>query len=120
VHEFLAGVPDGEAEILRTVRFVTPPELSLELEIAPRPRAHAPLPIFNADSFRATQQGFDEPTARGEASRCFRCDAVYGCGTVSVRAGRGPADRPSLDVIALPAADRHGAPLPADIGGDQA
>ncbi len=120
VHEFLAGVSDGEAEILRTVRYATPPEGALELEIASRPRAHAPVPILDASSFGATQQGFDEATARSEASRCFRCDAVYACGTVAVRAGRGPADRPSLAVIALPAADRHGAPLPADIGGDQA
>ena len=122
VHEFLAGVRDGEAEIMRTVRYATPPEPSLELEIAPRPRAHAPLPVFDAGSFRATQQGFDEATARGEASRCFRCDAVYGCGTRR-RAGRPRAGRSprSLDVIALPAGGSpRGARYPADIGGDQA
>ena len=79
---------------MRTVRYATPPEPSLSLDLAPRPRAHAPLPVFNPGSFIATQAGFDEATARGEASRCFRCDAVYGCATVSVRAGRGPADRP--------------------------
>ena len=119
VHEFLAGVRDGEAAIMRTVRYATPPEPSLSLDIAPRPRAHAPLPIFNPGSFIATQAGFDEAAARGEASRCFRCDAVYGCGTVSVRAGRGPADRPSLTVIAPPTG-HPGAPISAALGGDQA
>jgi NADH-quinone oxidoreductase subunit F len=102
VHEFLAGVKNGEAEILRTVRYATPPEPALELDIAPRPRAHPPLPMFTPGSFRAAQQGFDEAAARFEASRCFRCDAVYGCGTVSVRAGRGPADRPGLAPVPAP------------------
>jgi NADPH-dependent glutamate synthase beta subunit-like oxidoreductase/NAD-dependent dihydropyrimidine dehydrogenase PreA subunit len=119
VHEFLAGVPDGEAAIMRTVRYATPPEPSLSLDIAPRPRAHPPLPVFNPGSFVATQAGFDEAAARAEASRCFRCDAVYGCGTVSVRAGRGPADRPGLTVIAPPAG-HPAAPISAALGGDQA
>ncbi len=120
VHEFLAGVRDGEAEIMRTVRYTTPPEPSLSLDIALRPRVHPPLPVFQPGSFRATQQGFDEAAARGEASRCFRCDAVYGCSTVAVRAGRGPADRPSLDVIARPPIGQPGAPGPIALGGDQA
>jgi NADPH-dependent glutamate synthase beta subunit-like oxidoreductase/NAD-dependent dihydropyrimidine dehydrogenase PreA subunit len=102
VHEFLAGVKDGEAEIMRAVRYATPPAPSLELDIAPRPRAHPPLPMFTPGSFRAAQQGFDEAAARAEASRCFRCDAVYGCGTVSVRAGRGPIDRPGLAPVPAP------------------
>ncbi len=105
---------------MRTVRYRTPPEPTLSLDLAPRARTHAPLPVFNQGSFTATQQGFDEAAARGEASRCFRCDAVYGCSTVSVRAGRGPADRPSLDVIAPPPARQPGGPSPAAFGGDQA
>ena len=120
VHEFLAGVPDGEAEIMRTVRYRTLPEPSLSLDIAPRARAHPPLAVFQPGSFRATQQGFDEAAARGEASRCFRCDAVYGCSTVSVSAGRGPADRPGLDVTAPPPIGRPGASVPIALGGDQA
>ena len=118
VHEFLAGVRDGEAAILRTVRYATPPEPSLALDIAPHPRAHPPLPLFQPGSFGATQEGFDEATARGEASRCFRCDAVYACSTVTVRAGRGPADRPS--VAAPSGAVRSAAPGPITFGGDQA
>ena len=120
VHEFLAGVPDGEAQIMRTVRYRTLPEPSLSLDIAPRARAHPPLAVFQPGSFRATQQGFDEAAARGEASRCFRCDAVYGCSTVSVSAGRGPADRPSLDVTAPPPIGQPGASVPIALGGDQA
>ncbi len=121
VHEFLAGARDGEAEIMAAVRYATPPEPSLALEIAPRARAHAPRPVYQPGSFRATQAGFDQATARAEASRCFRCDAVYGCSVVSVRAGRGPADRPTLGVTAPPPAMHPGAPAPTNstLGGDQ-
>jgi NADPH-dependent glutamate synthase beta subunit-like oxidoreductase/Pyruvate/2-oxoacid:ferredoxin oxidoreductase delta subunit len=111
IHEFLAGSRDGEADILRTVRYATPPEPSLILDIAPRPRAHLPLPVYEPGSFTARQVGFDESTARGEASRCFRCDAIYGCGTVEVTAGRGPRDL---------AVTINQAPPPAAIPPDQA
>lgn len=93
IHEYLAGSPNGEAEILRTVRYRTPPEPSLSLDLAERPRAHPGEAAYQAGSFAPTQIGFDEATARAEASRCFRCDAVYGCPVVEVRAGRG---RPHL------------------------
>jgi NADH-quinone oxidoreductase subunit F len=92
IHEYLAGARDGEAEILATVRFRTPPEARLTLDLATRPRAHAPLPVVELGSFTAHQVGFDEAGARGEAARCFRCDAVYGCPSVAVTAGRGPRD----------------------------
>ncbi len=92
IHEYLAGVSDGEAEILATVRYRTPPELSLSLDLAERSRAHPPLPMVQLATFTAGQAGFDEATARREASRCFRCDAVYGCPSVSVITGRGPVD----------------------------
>ena len=95
IHEYLSGATDGEAEIFRAVRYATPPEPSLTLHLATKARAHAPLPIIDATSFRATQVGFDETTARAEAGRCFRCDAVYGCSTVHVASGRGPTDRPA-------------------------
>jgi len=91
IHEYLAGVADGEAEIFATVRYQTPPEVGLSLDIAPKPRAHPPLPVVQG-SFTANQLGFDEAVARSEASRCFRCDAVYGCPSVDVKAGRGPRD----------------------------
>ena len=95
IHEYLAGVRDGDAEIMAAVRYRTPPETHLELDIAARPRAHAPLPVYEPGSFRATQLGFDEARARAEAGRCFRCDAVYRCGVVDVVAGRGPRDAPA-------------------------
>ncbi len=93
VHEYLAGVPDGEAAIFAAVRYPTPPELALTLDLAARARERLPLPIVEATSFAATQVGFTEAEARSEASRCFRCDAVYGCPSVNVLAGRGPRDR---------------------------
>jgi NADPH-dependent glutamate synthase beta subunit-like oxidoreductase/Pyruvate/2-oxoacid:ferredoxin oxidoreductase delta subunit len=92
IHEYLAGAAHGEAEIFAAVRYRTPPELTLDLDIAPRPRVHAALPVVDTATFSATQPGFTEQAAHAEASRCFRCDAVYGCPSVSVRAGRGPAD----------------------------
>jgi NADPH-dependent glutamate synthase beta subunit-like oxidoreductase/NAD-dependent dihydropyrimidine dehydrogenase PreA subunit len=89
IHEYLSGVSDGEREILDTVRYQTPPELTLTLDLGTRARAHAPEAEYVPGSFAATQAGFDVQTARTEASRCFRCDAIYGCPTVLVRAGRG-------------------------------
>ncbi len=94
IHEYLAGARDGEAEILAAVRYRTAPETSLKLDLEPRPRAHAPLPVVDAGSFRAGQAGFDVAVARHEADRCFRCDAVYSCPTVSTVTGRGPGDGP--------------------------
>jgi len=103
IHEYLAGSVDGEADILAAVRYRTPPEPRLRLDLEPRARAHPPLPVVDAGSFRANQAGFDPAMARAEASRCFRCDAVYGCPTVEVSAGRGPADRPGSTRPAAPA-----------------
>jgi NADPH-dependent glutamate synthase beta subunit-like oxidoreductase len=94
IHEYLAGARDGEAEILAAVRYRTAPETSLKLDLEPRPRAHPPLPVVDAGSFRAGQAGFDAVVARHEADRCFRCDAVYSCPTVSTVTGRGPGDGP--------------------------
>ncbi len=108
IHEYLAGVPDGEAAVMAAVRYLTPPEPDLRVDLEPRPRAHAPLPMFEPGSFKANQLGFAEATARAEASRCFRCDAVYRCSAVTVVAGRGPADghagRPAAPVAAVQSA----------------
>ncbi len=109
IHEYLAGSKNGEAEIFAAVRYATPPELKLNLDIAPRPRVHAELPIVDTASFKATAPGFTEAAAHAEASRCFRCDAVYGCPSVSVRAGRGPADS-RTQPIPVPAAGPAGQP----------
>ena len=119
IHEFLAGVTGGEAEILRTVRYPTAPELSLSLDIAPRPRVHLPLPVYTPGSFKTGQAGFDETAARAEASRCFRCDAVYSCGDVHLRAGRGPADDPDrIGTIPPPAGIAATGPTSMTTGGE--
>jgi NADH-quinone oxidoreductase subunit F len=121
IHQYLSGARDGEAEILAAVRYRTPPEPSLRLDLEPRARAHPPLPVVDAGSFRANQAGFDVDVARGEAARCFRCDAVYGCPTVHVVAGRGPVDGP--DRIHPPAATKTPTPVPpgpvSPAGGDR-
>jgi len=108
IHEYLSGARDGEAEIMATVRYRTPAEASLTLDLEPRPRARMPLPVYQPGSFRADQAGFDAETAEAEASRCFRCDAVYRCSTVSVVAGRGPGDRPDRPAPV----SRPNAPIP--------
>jgi hypothetical protein len=92
VHEYLAGVKDGEREIMAAVRYRTPVETHLSLDLAPRGRVHAPIPLFQPGSFEPSQGGFDEGMAGAEASRCFRCDAIYRCSSVEVVAGRGPRD----------------------------
>ena len=101
IHEYLAGVTDGERAIFATVRYPTAGDGRLTLDLSKRPRAHAPLPMIQAGSFEATQVGFDEATARAEATRCFRCDAVYAVPRVDVEAGRGP------DAIALIPSSPH-------------
>ncbi len=90
IHEYLAGVPDGEKVILDAVRYRTAREDRLSVDLSTRPRAHAPLPMVQPGSFEATQVGFDERTALAEAGRCFRCDAVYAGPAFEVTAGRGP------------------------------
>jgi NADPH-dependent glutamate synthase beta subunit-like oxidoreductase/NAD-dependent dihydropyrimidine dehydrogenase PreA subunit len=95
IHEFLAGVTDGEAEIMRVVRYATPPEPRLRLDLAERARVRAPLPMLDRTTLATHGPGFTEAEARAEAGRCFRCDAIYACPTVEVLAGRGPADGPN-------------------------
>ena len=90
IHEYLSGSRDGEREVLAAVRHATARERALELDLAETPRAPSRhLPVVTLT--QPTEIGFDEATARAEAARCFRCDAIYGCPTVHVRAGRGPA-----------------------------
>jgi NADPH-dependent glutamate synthase beta subunit-like oxidoreductase/Pyruvate/2-oxoacid:ferredoxin oxidoreductase delta subunit len=116
IHEYLARVPDGEAAILQVVRYPTPPELHLELDLERRPRFHPQLPVVEVRSFAPAQGGFDPTMARAEASRCFRCDAVEGCASVHVVGGRGPDDRPWL-AAARPATAPDQDPQPTTIGG---
>ena len=119
IHEYLSGARDGEAEIMATVRYRTPAETSLRLDLAPRARGRQPLPIYQPGSFLAGQAGFDEATAVAEASRCFRCDAVYQCATVAVVAGRGPGDGPDRAPVS-PGASPYSTPsVTATAGGNR-
>jgi NADPH-dependent glutamate synthase beta subunit-like oxidoreductase/Pyruvate/2-oxoacid:ferredoxin oxidoreductase delta subunit len=93
IHEYLGGSPNGEAEVMATVRYRTPQETLIQLDLAPRARAIQAHPVDDERTFGARQEGFSPTVAVSEASRCFRCDALAGCPTVEVIAGRGPADR---------------------------
>ena len=119
IHEYLSGAHDGEAEIMATVRYRTPTETSLRLDLAPRARERQPLPIYEPGSFLAGQAGFDEATAVAEASRCFRCDAVYQCATVAVVAGRGPGDGPDRAPVSPGASPYNTPSVTATAGGDR-
>jgi NADPH-dependent glutamate synthase beta subunit-like oxidoreductase/Pyruvate/2-oxoacid:ferredoxin oxidoreductase delta subunit len=94
IHEYLSGSRNGEAEIMATVRIPKAPEPVLTVDLATRPRVGMDLPAYKPGSFAATQPGLEPAAARAEASRCFRCDAVYRCSEVHVQSGRGPRDRP--------------------------
>ena len=109
IHEYLSGSRDAEAEIFATVRYPTPPEPKLTMDLASTPRTSRPLPVFESTSFRATQVGFDAAAARAEASRCFRCDAVYRSAEVNVVRGRGPGR--SVEPLALPGANPSVGPI---------
>ncbi len=92
IHEYLSGARDGEAEIFAAVRYRTAPDRQLRLTLESRERARVDHPDYEPGSFTANEPGLDEISARAEASRCFRCDAVYSCGVVQVVSGRGPRD----------------------------
>jgi NADPH-dependent glutamate synthase beta subunit-like oxidoreductase/Pyruvate/2-oxoacid:ferredoxin oxidoreductase delta subunit len=94
IHEYLSGSRNGEAEIMATVRVPKAPEPVLTVDLAARPRIGMELPAYQPGSFAATQPSLDPATAKLEASRCFRCDAVYRCEQVHVQSGRGPRDGP--------------------------
>ncbi len=94
IHEYLSGSHDGEAEIMATVRVPRAPEPVLTVDLATRPRVGMELPAYKPGSFAATQPSIEPAAAVAEASRCFRCDAVYRCEQVHVQSGRGPRDGP--------------------------
>ena len=98
IHEYLAGVADGEASILATVRYPTRPRTHAHARprppaSGPRAAAHGPARLVRGDAGRLRRD--HRSCARPVA--CFRCDALYGCPLVEVRAGRGPMDRPRPD-----------------------
>jgi hypothetical protein len=73
--------------------------------------------MVDVSTFAAAQVGFVPDAARSEAGRCFRCDVVDRCPSVTVLAGRGPGeDRPAAIVVmpSTPAAEFVG---PASTGG---
>ena len=107
IHEYLSGSRNGEAEIMATVRIPKAPEPVLTVDLATRPRVGMELPAYKPGSFTATQPSLEPAAAMSEASRCFRCDAVYRCEQVHVKSGRGPGDGPGV-----PATDQ----APAVIG----
>ncbi|MGA3056749.1 MAG: FAD-dependent oxidoreductase [Candidatus Limnocylindrales bacterium] len=92
IHEYLSGSRDGETEIMATVRVPKKPEPVLTVDLATRPRVGMALPDYQPGSFAATQPGLETAAAVAEATRCFRCDAVYRCEQVHVQSGRGPRD----------------------------
>ena len=92
IHEYLSGARNGEAEIMVAVRVPKKPEPVLTVDLATRPQVGMTLPEYKSGSFEPTQPSLDPTAARAEASRCFRCDAVYRCETVQVQSGRGPRD----------------------------
>jgi NADPH-dependent glutamate synthase beta subunit-like oxidoreductase/Pyruvate/2-oxoacid:ferredoxin oxidoreductase delta subunit len=102
IHEFLSGAGDGEAEIMAAVRVPPTPDARLQLDLDARARVRAPLPVLDRASGRTNAPGFGEAEARAEASRCFRCDAIYSCPTVEVLAGRGPGDGPGHRPVPAP------------------
>ncbi len=119
IHEFLAGVPNGESAIMAAVRHPRTAETHVTLALAEQPREHPPIPAFVAGSFAATQAGFDPAAATREASRCFRCDALAGCSSVTVLSGRGPdraAHHPSAAVAGTAAATASAAAGPPGSG----
>ncbi len=62
IHGYLAGVRDGEAEILATVRYRTPPEPTLTLDLGVRPRTHASLRSWRSRPSPPTRRGSPRPT----------------------------------------------------------
>jgi len=96
IHEYLSGSRDGEAEIMAAVRVPRAPEPVLTVDLATRPRVGMELPAYKPGSFAATQPSIEPAAAIAEASRCFRCDAVYRCEQVHVQSGRGPRDGPDV------------------------
>lgn len=96
VHGYLAGVADPESELFATVRRPTPaaPELVLRLGASPRSRQ---APLGRDGDPNASVAGFDERTARAEADRCLRCDALYSSSRVRLTAAV-PADADSSTV----------------------
>jgi NADH-quinone oxidoreductase subunit F len=95
IHEYLSGSRDGEAEIMAAVRIPKGPEPALSLDIGTRPRVGMTPLAYEPGSFAPTQPGLEPAVAITEASRCFRCDAVYRCDQVHLNSGRGPRDGPN-------------------------
>jgi NADPH-dependent glutamate synthase beta subunit-like oxidoreductase/Pyruvate/2-oxoacid:ferredoxin oxidoreductase delta subunit len=104
IHAFLSGVADAESAIIAATSVPRDPDPAhLVLDIATRPREHGPIAPYVAGSFAPTEGGLGRDAARREALRCFRCDALEVCGSVTVLAGRGPSETRVAGIVAATA-----------------
>ena len=95
IHEYLGGSPNGEAEILATVRYRTPPEPVLRLDLSPRSRASQDHPVDRNSFVRSRpRRASPRPSRSPRPAAASAATRSHGCPTVQVLAGRGPADRP--------------------------
>jgi NADPH-dependent glutamate synthase beta subunit-like oxidoreductase/NAD-dependent dihydropyrimidine dehydrogenase PreA subunit len=79
--QHIAEMPEGDFETVSTL----PADGVVPLDLRPTPREVMPLRTAAAHE-RSLEfaAGFTEDQARGEASRCLRCDLAYLCPTVKV------------------------------------
>jgi len=98
IHGFLARSSTPEADLFRAVRRPAAAEASLRLDLSPAPRAHVAHVSPGGDP-QAAPPGFDEATARAEAARCVRCDALY----TTTRVELAPAVREAVPGGLVPA-----------------
>ena len=98
IHGFLARSATPEADLFRAVRRPPAPETALRLDLSPAARAHVAHVAPGGDA-RAAPPGFDEATARAEAARCVRCDALY----TTTRVELAPAVRGAAPGAVMPA-----------------
>jgi NADPH-dependent glutamate synthase beta subunit-like oxidoreductase/NAD-dependent dihydropyrimidine dehydrogenase PreA subunit len=87
IHAYLRGLPPEQIAELPEDELQTPstlPDDTVEVYLAPLPRAE--MPLRSADQSRDKLSefalGFTEAQARAEAQRCLRCDLAYLCPTI--------------------------------------
>ncbi len=117
IHGFIAGAADPESEVFAAVRRRTPAEPRLVLRLATSSRARLAPHGRDGEPFAATP-GFDEATARAEAERCLRCDAVYSLSHVElVPPVRAAATQVGPAATQVGPAAAHPSPPPGPSGG---
>lgn len=98
IHGFLARSTTPEADLFRAVHLPFEREPALRIDLAPGARARIPHVSPSGDAL-AVPPGFDEATARTEAARCLRCDALYS----TTRVELAPAAREMVEPTTVPA-----------------